>query len=99
MRLSAWVSHPGHVALLGKVSETPGLMSEEAWEAPPDWLCSGQTVERVCPTHMVGGTLDLPLQSCGEVPSKKALFAVMNSENDKTTWIYRLVGFLLTWLG
>jgi len=100
MRLSAWVSRPGKVALLGEVSQTPGLMSEDGWEAPADWLCSGQTVQRVCPTSAAGDLMQGGfLESCGEIDSKEELFEVMHGENSFTTWIYRLVGFLLTWLG
>jgi len=58
----------------------------------------------VCPTvttntdtFIQGGAI--LFESCGEIRSKEELFEVMHSENNKTTWIYRLVGFLLTWLG
>lgn len=132
MRLSAWVSRPNRVALLGEVSQTPGLMSEEGWEARTDWLCSGQTVQRVCPTRAVnvdtfthsgwrhghvhaevnvdtftqGGGMDtfaqgggIPMESCEELKTMEELFEVMHAENNFMTWIYRLIGFLLTWLG
>mmetsp|Transcript_11410 Transcript_11410/g.22016 ORF Transcript_11410/g.22016 Transcript_11410/m.22016 type:complete len:570 (-) Transcript_11410:164-1873(-) len=109
MRLSAWVSRPDRVALLGEISQTqtPGVMKEEDWEAPADWLCSGQTVQRVCPsakvpavradTFMQGG--GIAFESCGEIRTMEELFEVMHSENNMMTWIYRLAGFLLTWLG
>jgi len=101
MRLSAKVSHPEQVALLGKVSvsQKPGRMSEEGWEAPADWLCGGQTVQRVCPTAGVGSSLDVPMESCDVIRTKEELFEVMHGENNMTTWMYRLAGFLLTWLG
>jgi len=105
MRLSAWVSRPERVGLLGEVSQTQGLMSEEGWKAPSDWLCSGQTVQRVCPSiaqidvegFVAGG--GIPREQCGEISSREELFELMHGENHMTTWIFRLAGFLLTWLG
>jgi len=95
MRLSAWVSRPNRVALLGEVSDTPGMMKEEGWKAPGGGVCSNQTAQLVCPSSG-GGNSSLP--SCGELETLDDLFELMDKNNRHWVWPERFVYFLFTWL-
>lgn len=54
-----------------------------AWTAPDSWLCSGSTLE-----NLRMGSFN-----------KEELFKALQSENAFLTWILRLVGFGVMWLG
>eukprot|EP00448_Togula_jolla_P033278 CAMPEP_0170630998 /NCGR_PEP_ID=MMETSP0224-20130122/34350_1 /TAXON_ID=285029 /ORGANISM="Togula jolla, Strain CCCM 725" /LENGTH=553 /DNA_ID=CAMNT_0010959195 /DNA_START=23 /DNA_END=1684 /DNA_ORIENTATION=- len=99
LRVSFMKSAPKTITMLGAISDQPGMMSEEGWQPPDGFLCkSQQPLNRICPKKfefdlLRGGT------GCNEGPTRDELFATMKSENSTTTWLYRLIGFLCTWLG
>lgn len=101
LRVSFKRSHPEHVVALGKVSNVAGTFDESGWEAPPDWLCSGYDINRICPmdsTQDSSYDLTKGVQVCEESPSKDEFFEKMYSENSTSAWIYRVVGWLLCWI-
>lgn len=98
LRISFAVGVPSTIAMLGQVSPETGRMTTDGWKSPKNWLCSGSVINRVCPMS-VSGDVNNGLQHCGEIKSKEELFETLHSENKTTTWIFRVMSLLVTWIG
>jgi hypothetical protein len=93
---------PAHITMLGGISSTPGLMTEEGWTEPGYWLCEGSSaniIDRSCPAWNTRGASELFVhgyESCGEdVQTLEAIFTNMRDANSTKQWLIRFVGFCL----
>lgn len=91
---------PDHVALLGALSPTEGLMTEYGWTSPSYWLCRNESsmhFNAICPS--VGQDLVSMAHkgdmSCGkEVTTFEQMVAMMRTARSQATWLFRALAFL-----
>jgi len=76
---------PNDIGLLGQTSSSdPGAFAEELRVAPNDWLCSGSTIQEMCPFKSIVD-MNEGFRSCSEGLSKLEFFKVLNQQSLSST--------------